>query len=246
MIQLDAFMKRISILLLSLVSSCVLAQDTEDIFELSPFCIEEGSALPAVTLKKKADNLLLSISLINDSREGAMRRSEILQTLEGMIEDSAKYADLSILSDRKPVTMENLNSVEITAFYGKTDTSVCNLLLKVPLGPDQDAESRIELLESFSEQIKVDGRTIVESGAIGLSVENPQQYRNKIISLIAEDYKYILETFDERFQILVHNLNQRVQWQRSSVSELDLYIDYEYEILAKDTQSLKVKTVEEY
>ena len=244
--QLSKLMKKILILLLSLISSCVLAQDTEDIYELSPFCIEEISSLPAITLKKKADNLLLSISLVNDSRDEEMRKSEILETLKGMIKDSAKYEDLSILSDRKPLSNENLNAVEVTAFYGKTDTSVCSLLLKVPLMPDQDAESRIEILQSFSKQIKVEGRTIVESGAVGLSVENPQQYRNTIISLIAEDYKFILKTFDERFQILVHNLNQRVQWQRSSISELDLYIDYEYEILAKDTQSFKVKTIEDY
>ena len=49
-----------------------------------------------------------------------------------------------------------------------------------------------------------------------------------------------------RFQILVHNLNGRVQWQRSSISDLDLYIGYEYEVLAPDTQSLNVKTNEEY
>ena len=49
-----------------------------------------------------------------------------------------------------------------------------------------------------------------------------------------------------RFQILVHHLNGRVQWQRSSISDLDLYIGYEYEVLAPDTQSLNVKTNEDY
>jgi len=239
-------------LLLLLFSLCSLsAQDTgdiesDDIYTLSPFEISDNLGLPAVTLKKQADKLLLVLTLENDSREWSLREKEIKLTVERLIKAAEATEDFRILSDRKPIGMGDLDRLEIDAVVGKADTSTCELLLKTPLKPGEDAQDKIDRMEAFADQVEVEGRTIVESGAIGLSVEDPQQYRKQIIGMIAEDYKFILGTFDGNFQILVHGLNQRIQWERSSVSELDLYIDYEYEVLAPDTQSLKVKTVEEY
>mgnify|MGYP000874633914 CR=1 FL=1 len=240
-------MKRASALLFALCVSSVFAQDNEDVYILSPFeILEAGSSLPAVTLKKRADNLLLEVTLVNDSRDETMRSGEILKTLTGMIEDAKKIDNLKIIFERKTITLSNLGDVTITSYSSRSDTSSCELLLKLPLKADQDADVVVDKLQKFAKNVKVDGRTIVSAGDIGLSVENPEQYRRKILGMIAEDYKFLLNTFDNRFQILVHNLNGRVQWQRSSISDLDLYIGYEYEVLAPDTQSLNVKTNEDY
>jgi hypothetical protein len=78
--------------------------------------------------------------------------------------------------------------------------------------------------------IRGDGRTEIFTGNLGLSIRNPEKYRYEVVQAVAEDVKKLREAFGDTFEIVVSGLDARLKWERSSVSEIELFLPYRYEV----------------
>jgi hypothetical protein len=220
--------------LLLLAAAVVRGQDN-DVVILSPFVVSTASeSIPPITLRKTADFLLLQVQITNDTRDEAKRRDEIYQTVKGIISDAAKVPALEITTREMVLTLQNYQ-VRLEESSSKADTSSVELLFRLPLKPADDVGALTTQLRQFSKRAVVTGRTEVFPGEIGISVRTPERFRYELIGQIAQDVKKLKELFGDSFDLLVKGLDQRLKWRRASVSELELYLPYSYEVLPSKT-----------
>lgn len=190
--------------------------------------------MPAVTLKNKADFLVQNIQLINDSRSPDLRRSEIIATIESLMKASKKIKGIELSYGDGFLTPVNLddNSLQIIADRNKTDTSYVNIFAKVALLDTVSAKKQIFDLREFIANAELLGRTeVIAQGDIGLSIIGPEQYRYEIIKKISEENKRVASALGKPCGFSLSGLQNRVEWERSGVDELTLYIGYESKVV---------------
>lgn len=182
---------------------------------------------PAVTFTKKADFLVQRVKLINDSRAPELRKSEIIDSIKNLISSASKIKGIELSYGDEFLVPVNLNndSLEIIEDKRVTDTSFVNISIKVAIDTRKNAKAQINELKKFVSNAKLVGRTeLEESGDIGLSIVSPEKYRYQILSLIAAENQKLKQTFGENCKVSNSGLAGRVEWDRTDVDELVLYI----------------------
>jgi hypothetical protein len=228
---------------LALLVGCGFAHAQNDVIISSPFEISSAKTTtePPIVVKKRADFLLVAISLTNDTQEPEHRRDEVYTTLRSMISGVPKDSRIELFTETAALTADNYR-ISLTSVSGRVYVSGASLYARIPLGESDDAGSRADTLNSFAKSIKGEGRTAVAVGALGLVVMNPEKYRYDVIQAIAVDVKKLREMFGDGFEIVVKGLDTRLQWQRSSVSEVEFYLPFKYEVFP--VKSAKVLPLE--
>ena len=196
---------------------------------------------PGIVYKRVADNLLLRVQVINDSRDEQTRRKEIYKTLENAVSLAEKNDNISISYEIAggfiaPLTKSNL---EVELYKGeRPDTNATDVLVKVAIDEKKTAGNQLlEDLMKFVSKIPVEGRTeLVEEDDVSISVVNPSQYRSKIVALIAEDIKNVTGALGGDYHVAIQGLSGPVEWQRSGALNVALYIFYDYQVIPKGTQ----------
>ncbi len=189
--------------------------------------------MPAVTLKKEADFLVQNIRLVNDSRSPERRKSEIFESIEKLIKRSQKMTGIALSYGDGFLTPVNLNddSLQIINDKKRIDTSYVDIFVKVALNENASPKAQISSMRKFITSASLMGRTeILPLGDIGLSIIGPEQYRYAILKKIAAENKGMVEALGERCKFSLSGLQNRVEWERSGLAELTLYIGYESEI----------------
>jgi hypothetical protein len=189
--------------------------------------------VPAVTIQESADFLVQGIQLINDSRSPDLRRSEILSTIDGLLKRAGELKNVALSYGEGFLVPIDLSSdvIQIIEDRKKTDTSAVDIYVKVTLTKNDDTKKRIADLRTFIKQAKLVGRTEIEpSGDVGLSIVNPEKYRAELLSKIADDNARLSKAMGKKCDVKVAGLERRIEWQRTGVAELTLYIPYNVEI----------------
>ncbi|HZP61168.1 MAG TPA: hypothetical protein VFB27_12665 [Opitutaceae bacterium] len=204
----------------------------DEVIVLDQFSVSSGSSareIPPITVRKPGDFLLLQIQLTNDTRDPDKRRAELYDTIKTILNASAAIEKMEISSVDMILNGQNYQ-INLQDAQSKSDTSTAELYLKLPLSSTDDVGALTGRLHKFAREIKVVGRTEIFPGEIGISVKNPEKFRTEVIAKVAEDVKKMRELFGDSFEIVVKGLDQRLRWQRVSVSELEFYIPYSYEV----------------
>lgn len=218
------------VLAAALFGRVVHAQNDEVVI-LAPFEVASAKdSIPPITIRKVADFLLLQVELVNDTRDADKRRDELYETVKGIIGAASRVKSLEISTREMTLSLQNYQ-VRLDGKTDKADTSTVELLFKVPLGPNDDVVALTAQLRQFSRQVKVVGRTEIFPGEIGISVKTPERFRYEVVEQIAGDVQKMKQLFGASFDILVKGLDQRLHWRRASVSELELYLPYSYDVL---------------
>lgn len=189
--------------------------------------------VPAVAVRKPADFLVQGIHLINDSRSPDLRKSEIINTIDGLLKRAAELRNVALSYGEGFLVPIDLSSdaLQIIEDQKKSDTSVVNIFVKVTLTEKDNTRRRIADLRDFIKQARLVGRTLIEpTGDIGLSLVNPERYRGELLSRIAEEHVNVSRAMGRRCEVKVGGLEHRIEWQRTGVAELTLYIPYSLEI----------------
>ena len=189
--------------------------------------------IPAIVLLHRADFLVQSIRLTNDTRAPQSRIDELHQTIKDMVADAGKrpgvalsYGDQFLI----PVTATAYD-VPLDSSGKKADTTSTTLFVKMALSAKDDVPSAIAALNAFIKKARVSGRTEIEpNGDVGLSLVSPEKYRYEIIAKIAADAKQLQSAVGAQCKVEISGLANRVSWQRSDVSELTLYIPYQVQL----------------
>lgn len=208
-----------------------IAQAQDEVILLSPFEVSSTTATgkPPIVVKKRADFLLLQISLVNDTREPEQRREEVYSTLKAMVGDVPKGAKIELFTEEFTLTRESFQ-IPLVDVTEKRDTSRVTLYAKIPLTDADDVGGLSQTLRSYVRSIKGEGRTEVFAGDLGLSIRNPERYRYEVVQAVAADVKKLREAFGDAFEIVVTGLDRRLMWQRASISEVELYLPFAYEV----------------
>jgi len=194
---------------------------------------EDYSGIPAVVLTHRADFLVQSIELTNDTRDAATRVKELQQTIRDMLADAAKRPGIALSYGDEFLIPISANATEVVLNPGgkRPDTSTTSIYVKMALGEKDDVPAAIASLKSFIKKARVAGRTEIEpEGDVGLSLVTPEKYRYEIIAKITEDARKLRQTVGAQCKIQISGLSNRVSWQRSDVSELTLYIPYQVQL----------------
>ncbi len=222
-------------ILASLAASAVFAQDAglEEIVVTGSRIDVDYYEMPAVTITRKADFLVQNIRLVNDSRSPDLRKTEIIETIRNLIRRSGSMEGMALSYGRgflEPINLDD-ESLQLIEDRQRVDTSYIDIYAKVALNPDRRSETQIADLREFVSGVRKAGRTeILPLGDIGLSIVGPEQYRYEIIRKIAAENAKISQAMNADCVITIGGLEGRVQWERTSVSELTLYIPYGMEV----------------
>jgi hypothetical protein len=189
--------------------------------------------MPAVTVTKQADFLVQNIRLLNDSRSPDLRKTEILSTIENLLTRAKAMKGMALSYGQgflEPINLDD-ESLQLIEDRQRTDTSYVDIYAKVALDSNRSTKAQIGDLREFVSGVQKAGRTeIIPLGDIGLSIVGPEQYRYEIIQKIAGENAKIIEAMRADCEVSISGLEGRVQWERTSVSELTLYIRHGMEI----------------
>lgn len=185
---------------------------------------------PVVGLRRAADGAVMQFMINSDTRDAATRKEEIHTVLLTAI-DRAAAAGVELVSGSfqlVPVTRANYKELPL-GYGGRVDTSSVQLMVKTRL--DGSATAAETKLQAFIYALKKSGRATVDtSGGIALTVINPDQYRDQIMSLVAADAKHSAALFGPNFTYNIAGIDLPVMWSQVSSTEVFLFLPYRYNI----------------
>jgi len=191
--------------------------------------------MPAVGLRRTADFAVQEVTISGDARDENLRQDEIYQMLANAIA-AAPHAGVQIASGDETVqlvTMQNYRNLSLEK-DSRPDSQKLTFLVKTPLGAGTDARTAQAKIASFVKAVKPVGRALMEtSDDLTFSVVAPDQYRGAIADIIAADAKTMAAKLGDGYGVEIEGLNRPVEWARSGLSEVLLYIPYKLVIVPK-------------
>ncbi len=188
---------------------------------------------PVIGLRRQADSAVQTISFSSDSREEATRKKEI-HTMLAAAMDKAAAAGVELVIgnfELTPVTKASYLELPLN-WAGRVDTSKVDVMVKVKLGGSTvSAEQRID---AFVKSLARTGRGAIDkSGGLTLTIINPDQYRDDIVKLVAEDARSRAGIFGPDYAVQVSGIDGQIFWSQVSGTEVFLYIPYRYTVVPK-------------
>ena len=188
---------------------------------------------PVVGLRRQADAAVLQIAIASDSRDEATRKREIHTILLAAL-DRAAAAGVELVTggfELVPVTKATYQDLPLVS-AGRVDTSQATLMIKVKLaGSITVAEQR---LDAFIKSVPRSGRgTLDKSGGLALTIVNPDQYRDAIVQLVADNARHYAAMFGPDYAVQVSGVDGQIFWSQISGTDVFLYVPYRYTIVPK-------------
>ena len=199
---------------------------------------EDGysAEMPAIGIRRTADFAIEEVTITGDSRDPDQRREEIYGMVAAALAAApAAGVRLAYGDDRvEALTSQNVHELTLVKDNNRPDTQHVSFLVKVPLAQGNDAQIAERRITAFIKAVKPVGRALMEaSGDLTLSVVAPDQYRGAIADAIAADAKAMAARLGDGYGVQIDGLNRPVEWARSGVSEVLLYIPYRLSVLPR-------------
>jgi len=189
--------------------------------------LENGRNPPAVTFVQPADTLCAIITLRATGKDAerqstAMRDS--VQRLTAAIEKSPRF-----LLHQGPVRLTGPGS-SFGSFLSSSKVGSANLQTNLrvlcPLQGNADVFEAMRQLRGFIATLKPADETELNVVSLSLAVTDPEQYRVRLLTLIAEQSRAIQQTFGAR-SIIIDGLQNPVLVRQIDDTNIELYIDYQ-------------------
>lgn len=215
------------------------AQSVEEIVVTGSRAIEwDPDDVPVIQLARRADNLIVEVRVVNDTREASARRSEITQTLRRMARAAGAREDIDLSIEDEGVlvalTEDMVSTLTLGVDGARADTSVARLIVKTSIRTGDTLDGASGRIEAFVRALEKTGRSLIDiSGDWELSIVDPPQYRPAILSLISADARSTASAFGDGYAVQVEGLSNRVTWRQSGPLELALFIPYKMTVTPK-------------
>ena len=234
----------LSILALGLTTPALAQQNYAQervVLNAAPIPINQ---LPGVRLIRAGDSLLLAVRLLNDAIEPQRRREELRKTLANMLDAAAKNQTiaLSVVDPEgfvAPITEVDQN-IAILGSNQERGMSHIDIRLKTAIPADAvDGQALVKRLRGFVTSTETEGRTVVSAtGAVDISILNPEQYRGEVIKLITAEIKLITSELGDDYKVILQDLERPLEWRRVGIIDLELYIPYRFQIIPGTISSI--------
>ena len=194
-----------------------------------------SAEMPAVGLKRTADFAIEEVTITGDSRDPDTRHDEIYGMVAAALAAAPGNGVKLAFGDYvvQPLTLQNYKDLTLEK-DNRPDSQHVSFLVKVPLVQGGDAQSAEKRITAFIKAVKPVGRALMESNdELTLSVVAPDQYRGAIADAIAADARAMAARLGDGYGVQIEGLNRPVEWARSGLSEVLLYIPYRLTVLPK-------------
>jgi hypothetical protein len=232
--QMSIHKRIVSGILLSVFAIGVLAQEAEEIVVTAQRRAE--TVVPGTMLRRAGDFALLQVDVTNDTREAVGRRTEIFDTLRAALAAAKRDGaiELSTVSNGGMVLPLKVDTANVLLENGsRPDTSRTSITVKTKIpGGEVNGPAIVAKLRSFVATIKPVGRTQLDAtDDVEISVVNPNQYRDAVIQLFAADVREVTGALGDNYRVVVRGVDKPVQWIRTGVLELGIFVPYTYDVL---------------
>jgi hypothetical protein len=188
---------------------------------------------PVVGLRRQADSVVVQVGFSSDSRDEATRKREIHEMLLAAL-GRAAAAGVELVTgnfELIPVTRANYQDLPLMS-AGRVDTSQANVMVKVKLAGSTMAAG--ERLDGFIKAIPRMGRGAIDkSGGLTLTIFNPDQYRDAIVKLVADNARHNAAIFGPDYAVQINGIDGQISWSQVSGTDVFLYLPYRYTIVPK-------------
>lgn len=183
---------------------------------------------PHVVLKRRADNLIVEVKVVCDTRDESQRREELKATLRNMIKAAGPNAGIELGLGGEVVGRFDATMLDaVIARDTKPDTSYAKVIIKTRVQPGDSFDTATGRIDAFVARTPKAGRTeILRTGDWNLTLIGPERYRGEIIGLIAADAKQTAGAFGDGYGATIEGLQLPVSWYQAAPLELALYIPY--------------------
>lgn len=185
--------------------------------------------MPHVTLRKRADSVVVDLYVRNDTRDAAQRNAEMREALRGL-EARARAGGVTLaLIDAtsgtvRPFSMEiALRSI---SSGGAADTSAINLHLRTNVAAGDTFDTINARIRAFVTSAPHPGRTELTPGTINLVLNNPEQYHAPLVAAVSAEGRTVISQLGDGYGVTVTGLERQVSWQRTGELELTLFLSY--------------------
>jgi hypothetical protein len=190
--------------------------------------------MPLIGLRRTADFAVQYVSIAGDTREMGPRREEIFAMVRGAIE-LAGARGVELATGQlvvEPLTLANYRDLPLFN-DGRPDSERVNFLIKTSL-KGSDNKAALDRIEAFIKAVPAVGRAQMQKGGdLTLSVVGPDRYRGQIIDLVAADARATAARLGPDYAVSASGLDRPVEWARATLSEVFLYVPYNYTIVPK-------------
>lgn len=188
--------------------------------------LENVRSAPAVTIVQPADYLCAIVTLRTTSKDTdrqstAMRES--LQRITTAVEKSPRFQ-----LHQGPVRFANLNSSLYSSSKAGSGPASLQTSLRVlcPLLGNADVFEAMRQLRRFVSSLTPADDTELAVVSISLAVTDPEQYRARLLALIADQSRAIQQNFGAR-TIIIDGLQNPVVVRQVDDSNVELFVDYQ-------------------
>lgn len=189
-----------------------------------------------IGLRRPADNAVQQVWIVSDSRDADMRCKEVLDMLDAAM-TRAGGAGVSLVDgdyELLPITRADYTCKSMGG-AGRPDTSQISFYVKAPVVMGATGGTAPEKrIAAYVKSVPVSGRSLMEArGGLTLTIINPDQYRDEVVKLVAEQSLRYASYFGPDYGVEVGGLNEELSWTQVSETEVFLYIPYRFAVRPK-------------
>lgn len=181
-----------------------------------------------VTLIKPADAVIIEFALSNSADKQETRNKELTDSIEALAKEVRKVPGLKL--ENREVRLTTGDRRKSIVGKGGAVTSFANIVVLADLSAEVRLYDRVKQVRDLIDDTKLRGDTKVIDGPVGLFIRRPNQYRQELLSKIFEDLEAVRKGVGPEFEVLVSGLAGGVKLRACSERELELWIDYGFEI----------------
>lgn len=228
------------------LSGAASAQDaSEDEVVVSGFRASSRAAtyaqlpIPAISTNRRADSVIIAVTVASDSRDAAERRSEIQRTLQDMAQRARGGAvTLALQQDDvlRPFTVDL--AMRLLTPGSRPDTSQVTVQARTAVqGPDDTLDAARTRFNTFVRSISRTGRASVDiTSDVGITLKDIPSYRGPLIQAITTDAAQVAQSLGPAYRAELMGMENPVAWRKSGDLTLTLFINYQLRIVAADAR----------
>jgi hypothetical protein len=195
------------------------------------FLQDTGPAIPdlPVTVIKNADALVIQFAIATTGDKAEERNSQINTYIESVAK--AVQAVPGLRFEPREVYLASADRKRSIIGKGGVITSFAHFVVFADFSNGIRPYQRAKQVRDVLAGLKIDSATTkLIDGPTGLYIRRPSQYRAELLTKIFEDLETIKKGLGSDFEVLVSGLQSGVKIRACSETEIELWIDYSFQV----------------
>jgi hypothetical protein len=185
----------------------------------------------AVSLTMPADYVSVPLRIYSDQKNAALAYEESRQAVE-LISQKVKADGRFQVSMGVAKLSRRESSFGISSGSWNQPAASTDVFLLAPLTKERnDIFQAGAEAAKFVETLQLPGKAHCELGQLQLAVENPEQYRTKLLGLIAEEIRQTRKALATQGSVKVEGLEGPVMVRQSDDRRVELFLNYSLSVV---------------